>query len=280
MKKQVLFIFSLLISFTHFSQISFYKTFSDGGYDVGEGVVQLADSSYLITGSSSSFQENNQAFILKLDSLGNKIWSNHYGGSESDRGRRIFHVPNDGIYVVGQTNSFGNFYDAYFFKTDENGSFLFEKNYGSSAYENILDAVMLKDTSFILVGETTNTPNESENIYLLRINKFGDTLWTKNFGSEQKDVARSIQILNDTIVYIAGEYYVEDSLTQKALLIRMHIDGTLEWLKTFGNIGKSAFNDIHVFENQIRAVGYNQSENFNNADISAFNMRLDFRWKC
>jgi hypothetical protein len=273
--KKLLFIFSVFISFTYFSQISFYKTFSDGGYDVGEGVVQLADSSYLITGSSSSFQENNQAFILKLDSLGNKIWSNHYGGSEADRGRRIFHVPNDGIYIVGQTNSFGNFYDAYFFKTDENGTFLFEKNYGSSAYENIFDAVMLKDTTFILVGETTNTPNESENIYLLRINKFGDTLWTKNFGSEQKDVARSIQILNDTIVYIAGEYYVEDSLTQKALLIRMHIDGTLEWLKTFGNIGKSAFNDIHVFENQIRAVGYNQSENFNNADISAFNMRLD-----
>jgi hypothetical protein len=273
--KKLLFIFSVLISFTYFSQISFYKTFSDGGYDVGEGVVQLADSSYLITGSSSSFQENNQAFILKLDSLGNKIWSNHYGGSEADRGRRVFHVPNDGIYVAGQTNSFGNFYDAYFFKTDENGTFLFEKNYGSSAYENIFDAVMLKDTSFILVGETTNTPNESENIYLLRINKFGDTLWTKNFGSEQKDVARAVELIDDSTLLIAGEYFVQDSLLSKGMLLKMDIDGTIDWLKTYGENGEYAFNDVHFFENEIRAVGKNKYDLTNDENIYQCMFKFD-----
>lgn len=275
MKKLAILAFLMLFQSVIFSQISFYKTFSDGGYDSGEGVVQLADSSYLITGSSSSFQGNNQAFILKIDSLGNKIWSNHYGGNEADKGRRIFHVPNDGIYVAGQSNSFGNFFDAYFFKTDELGNFIYQKNYGTSAYEQIYDAVMLADTSFLLVGETSHTANETENIYMLRINKFGDTLYTKNFGTEQKDVARSIQILDDTTVFIAGEYYVADSLTQKALLIKMHIDGTILWQKTYGNLGKTVFNDVNIFDGQIRAVGHNQSLAYNNGDISAYNVKMD-----
>jgi hypothetical protein len=275
MKKQIIISVFILIQSTFFSQISFYKTFSDGGYDVGEGVVQLADSSYLITGSSSSFQDNNQAFILKLDSLGNKIWSNHYGGSESDRGRRIFHVPNDGIYVVGQTNSFGNFFDAYFFKTDENGEFLYEKNYGSSAYENIHDAVMLSDTSFILVGETTQTSNETENIYILRINKFGDTLWTKNFGSNQKDVARAIELIDNSTILIAGEYFVQDSLTSKGMLLKMDIDGTIEWLKTYGEKGEYVFNDVHVYENEIRAVGKNKYDLSNEENIYQCMFKFD-----
>jgi hypothetical protein len=275
MKKLAILAFLMLFQSVIYSQISFYKTFSDGGYDSGEGVIQLADSSYLITGSSSSFQGNNQAFILKIDSLGNKIWSNHYGGNEADKGRRIFHVPNDGIYVAGQSNSFGNFFDAYFFKTDELGNFIYQKNYGTSAYEQVYDAVMLADTSFLLVGETSHTANETENIYLLRINKFGDTLYTKNFGSDQKDVARSIQILNDTTVLIAGEYYVADSLTQKALLIKMHIDGTILWQKTYGNLGKTVFNDVNIFDGQIRAVGYNQFDLTNFENIHQYMMRSD-----
>ena len=57
---------------------------------------------------------------------------------------------------------------------------------------------MLADTSFIFVGGTHSTVTEVDNLYLLNVNKFGDTLWTKNFGTEGKDIARSIKLLNDT----------------------------------------------------------------------------------
>jgi hypothetical protein len=106
-----------IVPFWSMSQISFFRTYSNGGFDRGEGVCQLKDSSYLITGSSSSFTDSKQAFIMHVDSLGNFLWSKHYGGNEADKGRRIFGVENDGIYVIGQSNSVGtSFYDAYFLK--------------------------------------------------------------------------------------------------------------------------------------------------------------------
>lgn len=243
------------------AQIAFFKAYADGGYSTGEGIVQLADSSYLVTGSSSSFDANStEAYIMQVDSMGNQLWAYHYGGLESDKGRRIFHVPNDGIYVAGQSNSFGNtFFDAYFFKTDESGNLLYQKHYGGSAYEDIHDAVMLPDTSFFLVGESASTVDEVEDLYLLRINKNGDTLWTKTFGSSGKDVAHGVEMLNDTTVIVVGEYYVADSLTQKAMILRMHTDGTVQWMKTFGNQGKYVLKDINIFQDTLRSVGYNQS---------------------
>ena len=245
-----------------FGQISFFRTYSNDGFDRGEGVTQLPDSSYLVTGSSSSFNEDSkQAFIMQVDSLGNFLWSNHYGGNEADKGRRIFHVPNDGIYVIGQSNSYPNkFFDAYFFKTDLSGNLLFEKNYGGTSYEDIYDGVILKDTSFIVVGETSSTLNEVEDIFMMRLNKFGDTLWSKSFGTIHSDKAKSIKMLNDTIVYVVGEMYNVDLDKQQGMLIKMHINGTIEWTKLYGSESKHGFNDLNIFNDTIRMVGYTQRD--------------------
>ena len=52
----IVLIFSVVCSCTAFSQSSsFYKVFSGNGYDAAQGLTQLPDSSYLLTGSSSSF---------------------------------------------------------------------------------------------------------------------------------------------------------------------------------------------------------------------------------
>ena len=265
-----------LPAFSCRAQIAFFKAYSDAGYDVGEGIVQLPDSSYLLTGSTSSVLDHSQAFITQADSMGNRLWTKTYGGNESDRGRRIFYVENDGIYVAGQSNSFGSsFHDVYFFKTDPAGNLIYEKTYGSGSYDNVLDAVMLKDTSFILAGETYNTVNELENIYLLRIDKNGDTLWTKNLGTEGRDFARGISLLNDTTVIIAGAYYVADSLTEKAMLMRLHINGSLTWIKTYGNFGKYCFNDLAIENNIIRAVGENQSDLGLSGNKDTYMLRCD-----
>ena len=61
----------LCVSLLSYGQNSFFKLYSGSGYDRGEGIVQLEDSSYVITGSSSSWSESSQAFLLKIDAEGN-----------------------------------------------------------------------------------------------------------------------------------------------------------------------------------------------------------------
>ncbi len=249
------------------AQIKFFKIYTNDGYDFGEGITQLADSSYLVTGSSSSFGYGpSQAFIMHVDSMGNHLWAKSYGGSESDWGRRIFAVEGDGIYVAGYTNSYGNgSFDYSFFKTDMDGNLLFQKTYGGTKFERLHGAVMMPDTTFILVGETMSNETEVEDIFMLRVKANGDTLWTKTFGSPGKDIARNVNIVNDTTFVVVGDYFT-DSLIQKAFVMTMHIDGTIQWMRIPGDNGTYSLNDVTVRDGIIRAVGYNKFMNANDEE--------------
>ena len=247
------------------SQIAFRKVYSNNGYDYGQGIVQLADSSYVICGSSSSFLDGpSQAFLLKIDSLGNYIWSNHYGGSETDWGRRVLYHENTGFLVAGFTNSIGNGgYDAYLFKTDLSGQLLWEKSYGGSGWERINDAVLTVDNGAFLVGESNSTVNGDNDMYLLRTNVNGDTLWSKKLGGLGDDKALAVDRLNDSTYFVAGETYITDSLLTKGFVLRIKDDGVIEWMDTLGSSGNYGVRgiDLDVVSNKVSFVGWQQDTN-------------------
>lgn len=254
----------LLLSASH-AQISFYKIFSNNGYDYGQGVVQLEDSSYVICGGSSSFMEApSQAFLLKLDSLGNYKWSHHYGGVETDWGRRVLYKKNFGFYVAGHTNSMGNgAFDFYLVKTDENGLQEWERTYGGSEWEKVNSAAMTKDTGVLMVGESNSTIGGDNDIYLVRTNKLGDTLWTKKFGGFGEDRANEIKQWNDTTFIVVGELYVNDSLQTKGFVMRIRDNGIIDWIDTIGPHGNYGLNAVNFINNRINFGGwyFNPTEN-------------------
>jgi len=257
MHKLLLLIIILSISVLGFGQIAFYKVFTNNGADFGQGVVQLPDSSYVITGSSSSFgEESSQAFLLKIDSLGNFVWSNHYGGSEIESGRRVLYRENYGFLISGFTNSFGNGgFDFYLAKVDENANLEWEKAYGNEGWEKVHDAALTIDTGIIMVGETSSNETDNLDIYIVRTNSAGDTLWTKTIGGVGDDYASSINQYDDSTFVIGGRMYLEDSLQTKAYLMYLKDDGTVFWENTYGTNGDYWINDLCFENNEIVSVG-------------------------
>lgn len=240
------------------SQISFFKLFTNNGYDFGYGVVQHEDSSYMICGSSSSFQEGpSQAFMLKIDSLGNYLWSTHYGGPESETATRVLYKKNVGYFLAGFTNSYGNgAYDFYLVKTDEGGAQEWERTYGGTEWERVNDAAMTRDTGTILVGQTNSWTGGDQDIYIVRTDISGDTLWTKRIGGVGDDIAHSIVQYNDSTFFIGGEMYIEDSLKTKGFVMRLIDNGTVQWLDTIGTNGISGIYDLDVDPFHVSFVGY------------------------
>ena len=257
MRNLILLLLLINVSYQLVAQNAFYKLYSNNGYDFGEGIAQLEDSSFIVTGTSSSFTDGpSQAFLLKVDSLGDYQWSLPYGGTEEDGARRVLYSSGDGYYVSGYTNSIGNGgYDIYAFKTDLSGLLIWEKSYGGTGWEKTNDAVLLRDSSQLIVGQTNSNTNGDEDIYILRIDKNGDSLYTKQIGGEGDDIATTIHLLNDSTVIIGGTYYNTDSLSSKGYLMGMHIDGTVLWNKEYGNEGDYWFNDLDIVDSVIYVVG-------------------------
>lgn len=254
------------------AQNNFSKIYTDKGFDYGEGIFQSLDSSYYITGSSSSFEDGpSQALILHVDTGGNYLWSKSYGGLESDIGKRIFHVKNDGIYVFGHSNSFSNgYFDFFLIKTNESGEMIWQKNYGGISNELLFDAIMLSDTSFILVGQTTSNDTEIEDVVYFKINKHGEKIWEQTAGGEGVDIGRSISMIDQANIIIGGEYYDLDSNQTKGLLLSIDQDGNLNWQKQFGMYGNYSFNDVEADNTYIRAVGYHIDHNSKNEQYLTF----------
>jgi len=248
----------LFIQNSSFSQVTYYKRYSGNGYDYGYGITQTQDTGYLITGASSSFtQAAADVFLLKTDSLGVYQWSTHYGGNESDIGVRIQTIQGNGHVIAGYSNSFGNGdYDFLLLKTDLSGNLMWQKNYGTSGWERLNDAALTVDSGMIMVGETTSGIQNSSDIFIVRTNFQGDTLWTKKLGGLGQDAAKTIRILNDSIFIVGGKYYIQDSLKTKGFILKIHKNGDIYWLKTVGDNGIYEVSDLDIDPDRINFVGF------------------------
>ena len=257
----------LCVSLLSYGQNNFFKMYSGSGYDRGEGIVQLEDSSYVVTGSSSSWGESSQAFLLKIDTVGNYLWSQSYGGAESEAGKRVLYNADLGFYIAGFSNSFGSGdFDAYLVKTDLNGNKLWEKTYGKpSNWERINDAIWTKDSTILMVGEVQATNAAASDILIIHADKNGDTLWTKTFGSIGEDRANSIISVQDSLFMIGGEMFIPDSNLVKGFILKMNAEGTIIWEDTVSDLaGKYGVTDLSLGVNVIYVIGFREvnPENF------------------
>jgi len=238
-------------------QKSFYKTYSGGPFDKGEGIVQLPDSAYAITGMSSSFVEGkSQAFITKIDSLGNRLWSRSYGGANSDRGKRIFYEHGVGFWVAGFSNSTatGDF-DYYLFHTNEDGHLVWEKHFENTGWDRLWDAIRLDDGSFLMAGQA-QANNGSSSGYLLKTDANGEKLWEHFIESPNDDIIYTIENFTDTTFLIAGQQNSPSTNLPSAFIRCMDFDGQTVW-ETFYNVGNDvgAVHDLSFFGNEILAAG-------------------------
>ncbi len=251
-------VFSFLFVSTSWSQQYFYKLYSGNSFDKGEDIIETVDSSYIVTGSSGSWGGNSQAFLMKIDSLGNYLWSHPYGGAESEEAVTVMERPGSGYYMAGMSNSSsqGNF-DAMLIKTDLNGNQEWMKTYANPAWDRITDALMTKDTGIVMVGYRQALFGSESDMLLMRLNKDGDTLWTKTIGSTGEDQATSVTRFQDSLYLVVGDMFVPDSNLVKGCMITFNDQGTiLSQIMIGPKSGTYHLSDIELGENKYYIVGY------------------------
>lgn len=244
--KQIIFSILLMCSTSVFSQnIHFIKSYGNNGYDYGEDIKQDIDTGYIATGSSSSFSsENADAFLLKVDSLGNFKWSYNYGGSGTEWGKGVVTTKAGGFAIGGFSNSYGmGDFDFYLVKTDQNGIPEYEKTYGGSDWDKAHDIIEMADSGFVMVGETYSFGNGNNDIYIVRTDVFGDTIWTRTYGGTEADFANSVLLDGDSLVVVGGTASSGNGMTD-GIILKYHIDGTLGWTKTVGMEREDYFTSI------------------------------------
>ena len=240
-----------------FAQGSFYTQYSGSEYDMGHGVVQLPDSSYVLTGRSGSWGDNAEAYLLKISKTGAYQWSQHYGGYEFDEGRRVMSHAVNGLYVAGSSMlNQATAYDLYLLNTAHNGTLTWEKRVDLGGWEFTNDAILTFDDGIVMVGSSQDPNSSNSRGFIVKTNAAGDTLWSRFIGGMETNAVHTVLELHDSIYVVAGTYFNADSTLNKGFISAYHENGSPLWFTSIGDKGTFGITDMTINLNRFNLTGW------------------------
>ncbi|MBN2364491.1 hypothetical protein JXL83_10220 [candidate division WOR-3 bacterium] len=198
-----------------------YGNFYDGKITC---IHQTADGGFVASGvTGSETGSNNDYWLIKTDAYGNEIWARTFGGPQDDVCEHSLQTSDGGYIMIGRTfTGVSHSHDIFIVRTDASGELLWSKTYGEVLDDFGVSILQVSDGGFVVIGFTDNFGGGWDDIWLIRTDKEGDTLWTKTFGGYASDLAYSINATSDGGLIIAGstESFGDDS----AEIIRVMTD--------------------------------------------------------
>jgi hypothetical protein len=237
MKKIFLFL-SVLIVISSGAQTTakWENIYGQSGNEYGYSVRTCPDQGYIVAGSSSS-SGISDGYLVRVDSLGLMMWQKYFVGNNVDVFRSIKLLPDSGYIIAGYSNSQGHGgYDGWALRIDKNGDTLWTKYFGTSDWDFFYDVTPTYDSGFVFTGGTYGRGAGDEDMYFVKTDANGDTLWTKTYGGIKADEARSIVQTGDSLLAACGfTYSLGDSLGDSWVL-RMNATGDTAWTRTLGHV--------------------------------------------
>jgi len=198
------------------------KTFGGDSYDVGHCVKQTSDGGYIITGYTYSYGAgSSDMWLIKTDGNGNLEWDNTFGDTEPEHGYSVIQS-GDEYVVTGYTKSYGEGdYDVWLVKTDNEGNEIWNKTYGGPEDDRSFAIQYTSDDNFVVAGFTDSFGAGNYDMWLLKIDNAGDTLWTKTIGDDNLNRARSVVQTTDGGYILAGDTYIYEQGEYNYYLVKI-----------------------------------------------------------
>ena len=228
----------LLLSFCYVQaadsgSIAWAKIYGSG-YDLnyGESFDITSDGGGIVAGYKEVFKKSNifRTFLVRTDSNGDTLWTREYDGM----GEICYSVQQtgDGGFILAGKMGF----DASLIRTDSNGDTLWTKRYGylkRAISEEGYCVDQTHDGGFVMAGYTTHVKPPNYNVYIVRTDSTGDTLWTKTYWGGR---AQSVQQTIDKGFVLTGNY--TDSINHyeyQLFITKTDSIGDTLWMKIYGD---------------------------------------------
>lgn len=202
------------------------KTYGGSGEDVAKSVCQAYNGNLIVAGYSNSNDGevgvNNGGYdtwILRLDSLGNKIADQVYGGSSDDKVNAVIQLNSGNYVVIGSSNSTDGFtpglsnknlggFDVWIFEINPYSAVVWSKNLGGTGNDFANSLIQTKDGGFLIAGASissngdvtsnskgtiitsstgTDSAVNSYNYWVVKANNAGTIQWQKSIGNTPTD---------------------------------------------------------------------------------------------
>jgi hypothetical protein len=194
-----------------------------------------SDSGFFMNGFQTVFGGEIDAFLVKFDSSGNRVWATYYGGSGKDRATSLVVDAIGNIYLSGYTDSDSNIasggfqntygggdHDIFIVKFDASGNRLWSTYFGGPDDEafgtgSTSNRITLDNSGHLyLAGNTKSTAGISHNgfqntfagttvnAFLAKFDTSGTRIWSTYYGAYGHTHARDVATDANGNVFITG----------------------------------------------------------------------------
>ena len=276
----IIFVFSILISclsddntgtpISLTGEIEWQKTYGGSGDDTARGIIETSDGGYAVIGYTNSIDgditdkqvEENDFWVLKLDSNGNTEWQKTYGGSGDDKGRAIIQTTDGGYAITGPSksgdgdgsNNEGQ-HDHWIVKLDAQGNIQWEKSYGFSGHDHSQSILQTNDGGYFIGGyldvdasgglgnETKGAKHGVGEFWVQKLDSNGNLEWRRYFGGSSNDRIYKVLQAHDGNYLLVGSSESSDfdisntNGSYDVWVLKIDTQGNLLWEKSFGGSG-------------------------------------------
>ncbi len=250
-------------------EIEYIKTFGGSDEDDAASIVENADGSYTIFGSTRSIDgditdktsNDLDYWLLKVSETGEKIWSKTYGGSDDEKGAKITKTSDGGYLLSGYSSSSdgdvsGNegFHDYWLLKVNSEGAVQWDRNYGFSGSDQAFDAFQTKDGGYFLTGflDVTasgglgNDDGKSRTLHgvgeywAIKLDSGGNREWRRFFGGTNNDRSYdALETADGGFLMVGASESIDFDITDSKgsydfWAVRLNGNGDKLWTKSFG----------------------------------------------
>jgi len=240
MQKYLYILLFALLSFVQATGQGWERIYGGSGQDVAKALTATPDGGYVLTGY---YNGNTRLYLVKVDADGKLQWSKTFTGTfgaSRMEGFAVVNTPDNGFAIAGYVDQDGSgplSRDIYLLKTDAFGNKMWDKTYGGSLIDEARAMIALSDGCFVLTGFQTYA-NSKENVFILKTDPQGNTLWFNNFGTtgnRKKGLSMALALNGDFVV--AGELQPTITNSKDAYMLRVGASGNLIKEQTYEAIG-------------------------------------------
>ncbi len=201
------------------------KTFGGVNDDGAFAVQQTTDNGYILAGYTATGVGVCDAWLIKTDADGNKVWDNTYGGVNNDVSRMVQQTGDGGFILAGSTDSYGaGGYDAWLIKTDGNGNKVWDRTFGGSNDDHSIAVKLSNDGGYVQAG-WTRSPEVNGDAWVIKTDGNGNKVWERSFGGSNSESFSGVQQTIDNGYILTGSTLSFGAGNVDAWLIKTDANG-------------------------------------------------------
>lgn len=194
-----------------------------------ENAIEMNRNNVVISGDSETIQESDLG-------LSDVTWSRTIGGSSSDECYDVIPDGDGGCYTLGYTYSVGEgSTDILLCRVDAEGSLLWSKTFGGEKRD--FGSTLLKTEDHLyLIGYTTSMGNGKKDVFVVKTDTDGNSIWEKTYGGSEDDYANDAVIAENGNLLIVGSTLSIGNGEEDMLALKMDSDGNEIFMTSIGAV--------------------------------------------